>query len=53
VSAPESDVKRNLDRFPEDFMFQLSQEEGASLRSQSVTSKAGRAAATAARASPR
>ena len=31
-------VKRNLDRFPEDFMFQLSQEEFAILRSQIVTS---------------
>ena len=31
-------VKRNLARFPEDFMFQLSAEEWASLRSQSVIS---------------
>jgi len=31
-------VKRNLDRFPEDFMFQLSDEEFSILRSQSVTS---------------
>ena len=31
-------VKRNLERFPEDFMFQLSQEEFAILRSQTVTS---------------
>jgi len=31
-------VKRNLERFPEDFMFQLSYEEFAILRSQSVTS---------------
>ena len=31
-------VKRNLERFPQDFMFQLSQEEFALLRSQSVTS---------------
>lgn len=30
-------VKRNLERFPEDFMFQLSQEEFAILRSQIVT----------------
>src|ERR1022692_1720427 len=29
-------VKRNLDRFPEDFMFQLTWEEAAALRSQSV-----------------
>ena len=31
-------VKRNLSRFPEDFMFQLSVEEYANLRSQSVIS---------------
>lgn len=31
-------VKRNLDRFPEDFMFQLSQAEAAALRSQIATS---------------
>ena len=31
-------VKRNIERFPEDFMFQLSQEEFAILRSQIVTS---------------
>ena len=31
-------VKRNIERFPEDFMFQLSREEFAVLRSQSVTS---------------
>ena len=42
VKALNQAVKRNLDRFPEDFMFQLSQEEAISLRSQSVTSKAGR-----------
>ena len=34
-------VKRNLVRFPGDFMFQLSAEEFAALRSQSVTSNAG------------
>ena len=34
-------VKRNLARFPEDFMFQLSAEEFANLRSQTVTSSAG------------
>ena len=34
-------VKRNLVRFPEDFMFQLTGEEFAALRSQSVTSNAG------------
>ncbi len=31
-------IKRNLDRFPEDFRFQLSPDELANLRSQSVTS---------------
>lgn len=37
-------VKRNLDRFPEDFMFQLSVDEHNTLRSQNVTSnvKGGR-----------
>ncbi|WP_390624746.1 ORF6N domain-containing protein [Anthocerotibacter panamensis] len=34
-------VKRNLDRFPEDFMFQLTQEEAETLRSQFVTSNTG------------
>jgi ORF6N domain len=34
-------VKRNLNRFPEDFMFQLAEEELQSLRSQIVTSKKG------------
>jgi hypothetical protein len=32
-------VKRNLDRFPEDFAFQLTEEEFTALRSQFVTSK--------------
>lgn len=32
-------VKRNIERFPEDFMFQLNDEEADSLRSQFVTSK--------------
>jgi len=32
-------VKRNLSRFPNDFMFQLRAEEAAALRSQFVTSK--------------
>ncbi len=35
-------VKRNIDRFPADFMFQLSAEESEGLRSQIVTSNAGR-----------
>lgn len=30
-------IRRNMERFPEDFMFQLTQEESAILRSQSVT----------------
>jgi hypothetical protein len=34
-------VKRNLSRFPADFMFQLSAEEVANLRSQSVISSSG------------
>ncbi|WP_242343650.1 ORF6N domain-containing protein [Anaeromyxobacter terrae] len=34
-------VKRNRERFPEDFMFQLTAEETALLRSQSVTLDAG------------
>ena len=34
-------VKRNIDRFPDDFTFQLSKEEFANLRSQSVTSSWG------------
>jgi len=35
-------VKRNIDRFPLDFMFQLSEEEAAALRSHSATSNTGR-----------
>lgn len=35
-------VKRNLERFPEDFMFQLNKEEAAALRSQIATSNSGR-----------
>ncbi|MHB8165160.1 MAG: ORF6N domain-containing protein [Sulfuricella sp.] len=35
-------VKRNADRFPDDFMFQLDTEEWDALRSQSVTSNTGR-----------
>ncbi len=34
-------VKRNIDRFPEDFMFQLEQEEFANLKSQIVISSWG------------
>ena len=35
-------VKRNLERFPEDFMFQLRKEEAEALRSQIATSNNGR-----------
>jgi hypothetical protein len=35
-------VKRNINRFPSDFMFQLDYQEVASLRSQIVISKTGR-----------
>ncbi|GBD96562.1 ORF6N domain protein [bacterium BMS3Abin06] len=35
-------VKRNLERFPSDFMFQLNNQEVISLRSQIVTSKSSR-----------
>ena len=35
-------VRRNIERFPEDFMFQLTEEEAESLRSQIVTLNAGR-----------
>ena len=34
-------VKRNQERFPEDFMFQLTKEEDEVLRFQSATSKSG------------
>lgn len=34
-------IKRNIDRFPTDFMFQLTQHEFQNLRSQSVTSSWG------------
>ena len=32
-------VRRNIDRFPADFLFELTKEENRSLRSQSVTLK--------------
>lgn len=35
-------VKRNRERFPPDFMFQLTKDETAALRSQSATSNTGR-----------
>src|SRR3990167_7219015 len=34
-------VKRNIDRFPADFLFQLTQDEFSSMRSQFATSKQG------------
>ena len=42
TKALNQQVKRNLKRFPADFMFQLTKEEDESLRSQIVTSKKGR-----------
>ncbi len=39
-------VRRNVARFPEDFMFQLTEEEWGSLRSQIATSKIGRGGRT-------
>jgi hypothetical protein len=44
VKALNQAVKRNAARFPEDFMFQLTAEEHAALRSRPVTLKAGRGA---------
>ncbi|MET0961696.1 MAG: ORF6N domain-containing protein [Noviherbaspirillum sp.] len=35
-------AKRNLERFPSDFMFQLTEDESAILRSQFATLKRGR-----------
>lgn len=35
-------VKRNIERFPSDFMFQLTKDEATALRSQSAISKEGR-----------
>ena len=45
-------VKRNLDRFPEDFMFQLTGEEYANLKSQFVISSWGGARRATPYASP-
>ncbi|MCR4303074.1 MAG: ORF6N domain-containing protein [Gallionella sp.] len=42
IRALNQAVKRNAERFPEDFMFQMTAEEYESLRSQIVTLKAGR-----------
>lgn len=41
VKAMNQQVKRNIARFPEDFMFQLSDEEIGNLKSQFATSKIG------------
>jgi ORF6N domain len=41
VSALNQAVKRNLDRFPGDFMFQISHKEFEGLKSQIVTSNRG------------
>jgi hypothetical protein len=41
VKALNQAVRRNLDRFPKDFMFQLTQEEFNNLKSQIVTSSWG------------
>ncbi len=41
VSALNQAVRRNIERFPSDFMFQLSEEEFRSLKSQIVISKRG------------
>ena len=40
-------VRRNMERFPPDFMFELSKEESDSLRSQIVTLKRGQHASAA------
>jgi aromatic ring-opening dioxygenase LigB subunit len=42
VKALNQAVRRNIERFPEDFSFELSQEEAESLRSQIVTLETGR-----------
>jgi hypothetical protein len=42
VKALNQAVKRNRERFPADFMFQLSRQEVRLLRSQTVTAKSGR-----------
>lgn len=39
VTVLNQGVKRNADRFPQDFMFQLDETESAGLRSQSATLK--------------
>ena len=41
LKAMNQQVKRNIERFPEDFMFQLTKEEFENLKSQFVTSSWG------------
>lgn len=41
TKALKQQVRRNIERFPDDFMFELNQEEFANLRSQNVTSSWG------------
>ena len=41
VKAMNQQVKRNINRFPEDFMFQISKDELTNLKSQNVTSSWG------------
>jgi hypothetical protein len=43
-------IRRNIDRFPEDFMFRLTREETENLRSQTVTSSWGDQEVTRSRA---
>lgn len=43
VRSLNQQIKHNSHRFPDDFVLQLSSEEAASLRSQNVISKSGRA----------
>jgi hypothetical protein len=46
TSALNQAVKRNRDRFPDDFAYQLTMQEFAALKSQNVTSKSGRGGRT-------
>lgn len=46
TSALNQAVKRNSERFPEDFAYQLTQQEFTALMSQNVTSKSGRGGRT-------
>ena len=42
MNGTKKDVRRNIDRFPSDFMFELTRDEYNSLRSQIVTLEEGR-----------